>query len=74
MMCFLYNVLEFSDQDLLRRRTKGEKMPETPESGKKLKWTAVNTGFMLAWGIPTVGIGAVGYYLYFKHRQSKETE
>ena len=49
-------------------------MPETPESGKKLKWTAVNTGFMLAWGIPTVGIGAVGYYLYFKHRQSKETE
>ena len=74
MMCFIYNALVFSDQDLLWRRTKGEKMPETPGSGKKLKWTAGNTAYMLAWGIPTVGIGGVGYYLYFKYRQSKGLE
>jgi hypothetical protein len=62
----IYNVPVFSDRDLSFRRIGGGEMGNNRGSGKKVKWTVGTVAVMVAVAIPTVGIGAVAYYLHLK--------
>jgi hypothetical protein len=48
------------------RRIGGGEMGNNRGSGKKVKWTVGTVAVMVAVAIPTVGIGAVAYYLHLK--------